>query len=85
MESFKRSGQPDLRVYRRTEMPLFPAEPREEMEVRMKQWEALKAVANDGFATTGSKHSRPHLTPTRIAEILSVLLKNTSSGWSRSG
>ena len=49
MESFKRSGRPDLLVYRRTEMPLFPAEPREEMEARMRQWEALKAFCERWF------------------------------------
>jgi len=48
-ESFKRSGRPDLLVYRRTEMPLFPAEPREEMDVRIKQWEALKAFCERWF------------------------------------
>ena len=49
MESFKRSGRPELLVYRRTEMPLFPAEPREEMEARMRQWQALKSFCERWF------------------------------------
>ena len=48
-ESFKRSGRPDLLVYRRTEMPLFPAEPRKEMEARIRQWEALKTFCERWF------------------------------------
>ena len=42
-------GRPDLLVYRRTEMPLFPPEPREEMEARLRQWEALKAFCERWF------------------------------------
>ena len=49
MESFKRSGRPELLVYRRTEMPLFPAEPPEEMEARMRQWQALKSFCERWF------------------------------------
>jgi hypothetical protein len=49
MESFKRSRRPELLIYRRSEMPLFPAEPREEMEARMRQWEALKAFCERWF------------------------------------
>jgi hypothetical protein len=56
MESFKRSGRPDLLVYRRTEMPLFPAEQREEMEARMRQWEALKAFCERWFRD-GTEHT----------------------------
>ena len=49
MEAFKQSGRPDLLVYRRTEMPLFPAEPPEEMEARMRQWQALKSFCERWF------------------------------------
>jgi hypothetical protein len=47
--AFQRSGRPDLLVYRRIETPLFPPDPREEMEGRLRQWEALKAFCERWF------------------------------------
>jgi hypothetical protein len=49
IEAFQRIGRPDLLVYRRIETPLFPPEPREEMEARLRQWEALKAFCERWF------------------------------------
>ncbi len=47
--AYQASGSPDLLVYRRTEMPLFPPEPRELMEERMQQWKSLKIFCDKWF------------------------------------
>ena len=52
--AFKKSGRPDLLVYRRTETPLFPPKPREEMEARLAQYDALEQFCAHWFLDAGS-------------------------------
>ena len=42
-------GKPDLLVYRRTETPLFPPEPEDELIARQAQWKALKEFCRRWF------------------------------------
>lgn len=49
VEAFQKNGSPDLLIYRRSEIPLFPPEPRSEMEARLGQWEALKNFCERWF------------------------------------
>ncbi|RYD73472.1 MAG: hypothetical protein EOP84_21480, partial [Verrucomicrobiaceae bacterium] len=47
--AFEQVGKPDLLVYRRTETPLFPPEPEEDLRRRMDQWSALKGFCERWF------------------------------------
>jgi ElaB/YqjD/DUF883 family membrane-anchored ribosome-binding protein len=49
LEAFRKKGHPDLLVYRRNEIPLFPASPRERRAMLERQWEALEQFCRKWF------------------------------------